>query len=134
MNSFSGVWQTQRLLPTEKERVHKCEIKRLAHSGAVCVLASRGLELKNGRMRDSTNVSLQPRAPLKVRYMTDNTIKQRGRKLSSRDFQTGTQSISGNVQTLKSESHYNLCKCLIVCLGMKQYSVQTGFIILIQRA
>ena len=38
--------------------------------------------------------------------------------------------VHGNVQTLKSESHYNLCKCLIVCLGMKQYSVQIGFIIL----
>lgn len=35
-----------------------------------------------------------------------------------------------NVSTWKSEAGYNLCKCLIVCLGMKKYSVQTGFITL----
>lgn len=92
--------------------------------------------LKAGRARDSTNVSLQPKAGLTLKQITRWEVQNN--KTAFRQFRQETfKSASNewtdkpsNVSTLKSEARYNLCKCLIVCLGMKQYSVQTGFIIL----
>lgn len=125
------------LPPLRRSNSTKCEMKCLTHSGAVCSLASHGLsermDVRETQQMWACNWKLHSKWKTWKSEKKDKTIKQHGESWTKETFKLGPNESAdkcSNVQTLKSESHYNLCKCLIICLGMKQYSVQIGFIIL----